>query len=409
MKAQTDDAYHAARRTIDNLCAAGHVALLAGGCVRDMLLSHVPMDYDVATDATPKQVQKLFPRSRKVGAKFGVVLVRKFGYDIEVATFRKDGPYSDGRHPDEVVFGTETEDAKRRDFTINGLFYDPARDHVIDHVGGRADLKRGIIRTIGDPERRFSEDHLRMLRAVRFAARLSFPIEPDTLGMIKRLAPRLRVISPERIWMEIEQILGAATRAVGWALLCETELCNHLVDGWEPGTSDVGITRCRLQALPPRPVDATVALAAILVPQSAEKTAGICRALRLANRQINGVAWLLATLPKAHGEANMELADLKQSMANDNWPGLLDLLRADLVATQRDPGLYDRLKARAAQIPPCAVTPPPLLDGDQLTAMGVAPGPRLGEILQTVYRAQLNEDITDHDEAVELARELTMP
>ncbi len=209
--------------------------------------------------------------------------------------------------------------------------------------------------------------------------------------------------------MELEQILGAATRAAGWSLLCETGLCNHLVDGWEPGTSDVWITQRRLEALPPHAVDATVVLAAVLLPQPPARAADFCRALRLANRQINGVAWLLATLPKAQEEASLELADLKQFMANGHWPGLLDLLGADLAAAQRDPAPHDRLKARAAQIPPCALTPPPLLDGDQLTAMGVAPGPRFGEILRTVYRAQLNEDITVHDEAVALARDLMTP
>ncbi|MCH7994391.1 MAG: CCA tRNA nucleotidyltransferase, partial [Planctomycetes bacterium] len=204
MSAAHKDARLAALRILEKLRARGHTALLAGGCVRDMLLSIPPKDYDVATDATPKRVVRIFPRSRTVGAKFGVVLVRQYGHDIEVATFRSDGTYSDGRHPDTVVFGTDVEDARRRDFTINGLFFDPIEERVIDHVDGRRDLEAGVIRTIGEPEARFAEDHLRMLRAIRFAARLGFVIEPRTMAAIKCLAQRLGDISTERVWLELE-------------------------------------------------------------------------------------------------------------------------------------------------------------------------------------------------------------
>ncbi|MBU0718712.1 MAG: CCA tRNA nucleotidyltransferase, partial [Planctomycetes bacterium] len=185
MTTQRHTAWDAALQIIKRLRAEGHTALLAGGCVRDRLLAQTPKDFDIVTDAPPERVKEIFPRARKVGAKFGVMLIRKYGFDTEVATFRSDGTYSNGRHPDQVTFSSDIEDAQRRDFTINGLFHDPIEDLVIDYVGGRADLEARILRTIGNPEQRFGEDHLRMLRAVRFASRLGFEIEPTTMAAIR--------------------------------------------------------------------------------------------------------------------------------------------------------------------------------------------------------------------------------
>ena len=215
------DARAAALDIIATLRSAGHIALLAGGCVRDLLLNRTPKDYDVVTDATPRRVKELFPRARQVGAKFGVMLVRRYRHDVEVATFRADGTYSDGRHPDQVTFGTEQEDAARRDFTVNGMFCDPAEERIIDHVGGREDLEAGVIRTIGVPAERFAEDHLRMLRAVRFASTLGFELAPETLAAIRQHAPKLELISAERIWQELVQILVGSARARGWTLLLD--------------------------------------------------------------------------------------------------------------------------------------------------------------------------------------------
>jgi hypothetical protein len=214
----------AAVAVVERLREAGFEALFAGGCVRDMLLDQEPQDYDVATNARPEEIRRLFPRGRLVGAQFGVVLVRRFGWDLEVATYRSDGTYSDGRRPDQVEFGSREEDAQRRDFTINGMFFDPLTEAVIDHVGGRADLDARLIRTIGAPEDRFAEDHLRMLRAVRFAARLGFDVEPPTMTAIQQHAAKLTAISAERIWSELEKILTGAARARGWRLLCEANL-----------------------------------------------------------------------------------------------------------------------------------------------------------------------------------------
>ena len=406
MNPQSHTAGHAALQIVNELRAGGHAALLAGGCVRDMLLNRMPKDYDVATDAQPARVQKLFPRARLVGAKFGVVLVRKSGFDIEVATFRSDGPYSDGRHPDAVTFGTDVEDARRRDFTINGLFLDPLDDRVIDYVGGRDDLTAGVIRTIGDPDQRFAEDHLRMLRAVRLAARLGFAIEPRTAQAIERLAPHLAAISPERIWQELEEILTAPTRSVGWSLLVQLGLCDHLVSGLRVDRRPDSPVHCRLAALPHEPIDSALALATLLcdgTPDSAEDT---CRGLRLSNRLTQAVVWLVRSLPTVRDHAGLELADLKMLMAEPTWPFLLELFRVDRLTAAADLAPFESLRRRAEALDPTEVAPPPLLSGDDLAAMGLSPGPRFGVILKTVYREQLNERITSKNQASELARRL---
>ncbi len=407
MNAPPQSPAHAAVEIVKTLRSAGHVALLAGGCVRDMLLGRQPDDYDVATDAHPEQVTRLFPKTRLVGAKFGVVLVRKFGHDIEVATFRADGPYSDGRHPDTVIYGTEVEDARRRDFTINGLFYDPIDDRVIDHVDGRKDLEARVIRTIGDPDRRLTEDHLRMLRAVRFSARLQFPIEPRTAQAIRSHAPRLRAISPERIWMELELILADPSRATAWELLATLGLVEHLTVEWRPTVAQIDAVARRLAALADEPVSPHLALAVVLRAESPARIEEIGRAMRLSNKLIETTAWLVRSLATLLDEGRLELADLKTLMAPAAWPELLELLRVECATNAAAPiGLYERVRDRAARIEPDRIAPPPLLTGDDLSSMGLAPGPRFGEILKAVYRAQLNEQIATPEQARQLAERL---
>ena len=214
----------AALHVIDTLRAAGHRALLAGGCVRDLLLQLSPKDFDVATDAPPARVREIFPNTQAVGAAFGVILVRHRRVTVEVATFRSDGVYTDGRRPETVRFTTAEEDAQRRDFTINGLFYDPAEEVVIDYVGGQADLRAGVVRAIGRPQRRFAEDHLRMLRAVRFACRLGFMIDPATGGCIRAGAAGLERISAARVGDEVRRMLSAGSRRRAWRMLCDLRL-----------------------------------------------------------------------------------------------------------------------------------------------------------------------------------------
>lgn len=405
MKREEKTAWHVALNIIEQLRARGHVALLAGGCVRDMLLKRTPKDYDVATDARPARVREIFPHACQVGAKFGVILVRKDRHEVEVATFRSDGHYSDGRHPDQVTFGTAQEDARRRDFTMNGLFFDPTEDRVIDYVNGRTDLADGIVRTIGDPAERFVEDHLRMARAVRFAARLGFTIEPRTLEAIQRLGRHLLSISPERVWQELEQILTAPTRAAGWTWLVQTGLHCHLVDGWTCTERAAAEAQHRLEHLPNQAVEASLALAAIWCGESPEEVARLCRALRLSNRQAAAVVWLVRSLSGIRHEPALQLADLKMLMADDSWPQLLELLRVDELARGSSTQAFDHLKQRASEIRKDRISPTPLVTGDDLHALGLEPGPRFGRILQAVYRAQLSEEIVTRDEALRHVRE----
>ncbi len=406
MSRECGNAWDAALHTIEKLRARGHVALLAGGCVRDRLLDREPKDYDVVTDATPQRVKTIFPRAKQVGAKFGVMLVRKFGHEIEVATFRSDGPYSDGRHPDAVTFGSDIEDARRRDFTINGLFLDPSDDRVIDYVDGRADIEAGIVRTIGDPDRRFREDHLRMLRAVRFAARFGFEVERETLESIKRHAEHLSSISAERVWIELEMILTDPSRISGWSLLFETGLHHHLASGWLPQPDEDPVIKARLAALPPRPISAALALAVTLPDREREQVTRICRSLRLSNRLSNAVAWLVASLPRVRAPDSLDLADVKLLMSKEPWEDLLDLLRVDTAGRETGPEVCEQIRDRIGSIPPEAVAPPPLLSGDDLNSLGLQPGPRTGQVLDAVYRAQLNLRINNREDAIRLARTL---
>lgn len=416
-------AHDAALDTLRRLRDGGFRALFAGGCVRDQLLGRTPKDYDVATNATPDELLRLFPGARTVGAKFGVVLVRRFGVDVEVATFRRDGEYSDGRHPDEVTFGSEVDDARRRDFTVNGLFFDPIDETVIDYVDGRTDLAARRLRTIGDADQRFREDHLRMLRAIRFAAELDFIIDPDTLSAIQRSADRLRSISPERIWMELARILASPARSRGWRLLLESGLRPHLAADWPDDPAADELAARRLCALPCAARPAVLGLAAAFVnvpPGPAEEGPGLdaqlgtpergvrerwrrlearCRSLRLSNAETDAVGWFVNSLPLVRGWDELELADLKLLLRNRHWPHLLELLRADLIAQGEESKSVDALRGRAMAVSPDSISPPPLLSGDELLADGFPSGPSLGEAIRALVRAQLNETIRTKDEA----------
>ncbi len=406
MTIQSNNTSEAALKVIHKLHANGFVAMLAGGCVRDHILGVEPKDYDIVTDAEPKQVLALFRGSRKVGIKFGVVLVRRMGQDLEVATFRTDGPYSDGRHPDHIEFGTPEQDALRRDFTINGLFLDTTTDEIIDHVGGQADLRAGIIRTIGSAADRFSEDHLRMLRAVRFAARFDFEIEPSTLAEIEKQAHQLPLISPERIWIELSAILVHRNRRLGWDILTQTKLHHYLAKSWTQSKEKDEAALRRLDALPNKACSPTLAFATVLVSRPVKAIESISRELRLSNRDRSGTTWLVAQLPRVQDESSLELADLKERMASIHWAELMLLLKAELVATGMDLELYDRLIGRAKRIMPNEVAPPPFLTGADLEKMNLAPGPLYGQVLGKVYRAQLNSEIDSRKAAAALASKL---
>ena len=372
--------------------------------MRDRLLGLTPKDYDVATSARPEIVLELYPRARQVGVKFGVVLVRENGHDIEVASFRCDGPYSDGRRPDHIAFGTAEQDARRRDFTINGLFLDPLQGEVIDYVGGQDDLAAAVIRTIGPAAQRFDEDHLRMLRAVRFASRLNFTVESTTFAEMSRLAGQLRHISAERIAMELAGILMPPTRSIGWRLLTGTGLCHHLVADWTPESTEQHTIGARLTALPAEPISFALALASLWAARQPAEARTFARRMRCSNRDLRAVYWLLTKLAEVQDRDRLELAAVKRMLADPDWPMLPPLLFAALNADGADLAPYARLLQRVATIPKENIAPPPLLSGDDILALGVPAGRQLGQIVDLLYAAQLNEEITVRSEAEALVR-----
>ncbi len=391
--------YRAALQIIRRLREQGHVALLAGGCVRDMLLKRSPQDYDVATDAVPDRVCSLFRRTRRVGAQFGVVLVRQVGVWIEVATFRSDSHYEDGRHPVTVTFSDPEQDAKRRDFTINGMFLDPITDEVIDYVDGLSDLRQGVVRTIGEPRDRFAEDHLRLIRAVRFAQRLQYQIEPDTFEAIKEHAPKLQFVSPERIREELERILADLHRADAVRQLAETGLIQHLWTGADWSEERVTLAVDALGALPDHPAPATC-LAGLLLPWDTGEVGRICRALRCSNSLRSQVTWLCGHLPDVTAEREPTLADLKLLMHNPLFPELLALGRAILTARGQSTEPVERLAARAKTVPEDQIHPDPFVRGEDLIALGLKPGPVFKDLLDRAYRAQLEGEIRTRSDAL---------
>jgi poly(A) polymerase len=395
---------HAAAITVvRQLQDADHVALFAGGCVRDMVMKKRPSDYDVATSAEPREVVRLFRRTQQVGAKFGVVLVRIGRHAIEVATFRRDVSYQDGRHPTAVQFTDAREDAIRRDFTINGMFYDPVKREVVDYVEGRADLKKKVIRAIGNPDQRFAEDHLRLLRAIRFAARLDFEIEPATWAAIRANAPKIIDISPERIREELDAMLSHPNRARAFRLIVECGLLPHLWPQARDLTASTLMARDILAALP---TDASfdLALTAILHSQRPLEAGEACDDLRCSNQTKRTVSWMLAHLTDLDEPKNVTLADLKLLMADPAFPDLLRLFAARLDAAGLPPTAQKRIAARAKRIPPDAVAPPPLVSGTDLMRLGQKPGPLYKKVLDRVYYAQLNGDVRKKSEAMALAR-----
>ncbi len=438
----------------------GYQAFLVGGCVRDILLGHEPADYDVCTDARPEQVLRIFPRSLTVGAKFGVVIVVEDSQldsvpavagsasdpaapaQVEVATFRSDIGYSDGRHPDSVVLAkTPEEDVKRRDFTINALLMNPETNEVLDFVGGREDLRAGIIRAIGDPVERFREDKLRMVRAVRFASRLHYEIEPKTFRAIQELAPEIGQVSPERLRDELTKLLteGAARRA--FELLDETKLLPQLLPEiarmkgvqqppqFHP-EGDVWIhTLLMLEKLPAgcsptlawgvllhdvgKPATFTPASGAdgrIRFDRHAEvgtrMAEEICRRLRFSNDDTEQIAALVASHMKFKDVLQMKPATLKRFARLNRFDEHLELHRLDCSSSHRMLDNYDFVRRFIDQTPAEEIRPPRLLTGDDLLAIGLKPGPAFKEILNAVEEAQLNDSIRTREEALILAKSL---
>ncbi len=375
----------AAIKIVRSLRHNGYQALLAGGCVRDMLLGRVANDYDVATDAAPQEVTKLFRRTLKVGAKFGVVIVLLEGRKVEVATFRTETGYADGRHPTAVKFADAREDAGRRDFTINGMFYDPIEQKVIDYVDGQADLKKRIVRTIGNAEQRFGEDFLRMLRAVRFATQLGFAIEPKTYSAICAGANNITKISGERIAVELEATLVSPNRSIGTTLLFETGLAGTIFPGFTNEDTKFGI---KVLAQLRKKVDFALVLASFFAGCETEFALEKCKVLKHSRSLSKQMKFLLSNRGRLLDE-QMSLAQLKMILAEPYFRDLYELQRA--IQKAADEGLVPliKLKRRIKALRDVELKPKPLLDGHELIRLGAVPGPSLGQLAEEMYIAQL--------------------
>jgi poly(A) polymerase len=413
----------------------GHQALLCGGCARDLILGREPADYDVATDAPPERVIRLFPESVAVGAQFGVVLIPRDALKVEVATFRSDAGYSDGRHPDSVVYSNDPrEDVQRRDFTINGLLMRPETGEVLDYVGGQADLQAGLIRAIGDPDRRFTEDKLRLMRAVRFAARFGFAVEPLTFAAIRGRAQKVTSVSAERLRDELTKLLteGAARR--GFELLDETRLLSAVLPeiaamkGVEQPPEfhpegDVWIhTRMMIEMLAagcPLTLAWAVLLHDVGKPptfKSASETGDrirfdghvnvgvrmaedICRRLRFSNEDMEQVVALVANHMRFKDVEQMRASTLKRFVRLPRFAEHLELHRLDCLSSHGRLDSYGFVRHLLAETPPEEILPPRLLTGDDLRRMGYVPGPAFSEILRSLEDAQLDGQIRTQEEA----------
>ena len=417
------------------LRAHGHKAYLVGGCVRDRLLGVTPKDFDIATDAKPVQIAEYFPQARMVGAKFGVVIVGQGEASVEVATFRSDGVYSDGRRPDEVRFESDPAwDARRRDFTINGLMEDPVSGEILDYVGGRADLAAGIIRAIGDPNQRFREDHLRMLRAIRFAARLHFAIEPETLAAIRRDAPRISEISAERIREELVKILTEGVAGSGFELLDSSGLLTEILpeikafQGVEqpPEYHPEGDVWTHVMLMLERMQDPAPALALGVLLHDVGKPStfriaerirfdghaevgavmakDILLRLRFSTEDVDQVTSLVANHMRFKDVQRMRPSTLKRFLRLPFFDQHLELHRLDCLASNGRLDNYEFARAKQRELGQEELRPAPLLTGLDLIQAGYRPGPAFGEALSVVETAQLDGEIHSRDEAFAIVR-----
>ncbi len=436
---------------IQTLRQQGFLAYLAGGCVRDLLMKREPADYDVATSATPAQVMEIFPDTYAVGAQFGVVLVPLPEHEraaadegalpksraVEVATFRSDLGYSDGRRPDEVRFSHHPrKDVARRDFTINGMMLDPVTGEVLDFVGGRKDLEAGIIRAIGDPDLRFAEDKLRMLRAVRFAARFEYVIEPQTLTAIERLAHEIQVVSRERVRDELTKMLTEGHGRRAFLLLDESGLLKEALPEisamkgvqqppeFHP-EGDVFVHTLLLLENLPSPCPPTLAWGALLhdvgkpatfrvapdrirfddhVDVGVKIAQQICERLRFSNHDTDQVLALVDNHMRFGHVTRMKESTLKKFLRLPSFDQHLALHRADSLASHGNLSTYEFIRKKLAEIPPEKIRPVALVTGDDLIAAGYAPGPRFREILEAVEDAQLDGRLLSRHTALEFVK-----
>jgi len=423
-----------AREIVARLRAARHIAYFAGGCVRDIARHQTPKDFDIATDAQPEAVQEIFARTYAVGAHFGVIVVLENGFQFEVATFRSDDVYVDGRRPSAVHFSSPEEDAKRRDFTINGMFYDPGTEQVIDFVGGRADLEAKLVRAIGEPAHRFAEDRLRMLRAVRFATVLEYEIDQQTWEALVANAAMINQISAERIREELVRIFLSPNRVPGWDLLDSSGLMRAILpeiegmkgcaqpEQFHPEGDVFQHTRLMLGLLPSEvsvPLVFAVLLHDVAKPITAkvdetgrirfnehdrigaEMTGQIMERLRFSRADIDATVEMVRQHMVFKDVPKMRVAKLKRFMARPTFVDELELHRVDCESSHRMLENYQFLLRKRDEFANEPIIPPPLVRGDDLIALGLKPGPKFAEILEAVETRQLEGTLRDRDDALD--------
>jgi len=421
---------------VKTLQGNGYKAYFAGGCVRDMIMGRESADYDIATNALPNDVMHLFDETIPVGVQFGVVIVVKEGHNFEVATFRTEGSYSDGRHPDYVAFSTPEDDVKRRDFTINGLLYDPIKNEMLDYVSGREDISKGIIRTIGNPIERFTEDKLRMIRAARFACRFNFPIHEETRQAIIKLARQIHVVSAERIREELEKILTSPNPHIGIRLLDEFHLLQEILpevsgmkgvrqpENFHPeGDVFVHTLLCLSKMKNP---SWTLAMGLLLhdigktvtfeesdrirfnlhEKVGADMAANICNRLKTSNVEKERIVWLVQKHLYFKDAQKMRLSKLKRLFASDGYPELAELCRIDALSSSGDLSDYNYCQEMFSKLPQEEVKPKPLINGLDLIALGLKPGPLFREILTKIEDEQLEGNLKTKEEALEKVKSL---
>jgi poly(A) polymerase len=418
---------------VRRLQLAGFEAFWVGGCVRDVLLGREPGDYDVATSAKPADIERLFPHTIPVGKQFGVMLVVEDGLQFEVATFRAEGDYQDGRHPGRVTFANAQADALRRDFTINGLFYDPLQSRTYDWVGGEADLRAGLVRTIGAPQERFAEDHLRLLRAVRLAAQLGFQIEPGTMAALKANAPTISSVSAERVRDELLKLFRPPHAGRGLDLLRESRLLTEVLPEIEataacdqspqyhPEGTVFNHIRRMLELLPPdapaslpwavllhdvaKPVTASRDSATGAIhfygheKVGADMAEALLRRLKFPRKQIDEIVLCVRCHMQFKDVPNMRKATIRRLILRPTFPLELELHRLDCLGSHGGLEIYQALLREAEQLQQQPDIKPPLLTGDDLIELGMKPGPALGALLAEIRDKQLQEELRSPEEA----------
>lgn len=420
---------------VRRLQAAGFEAFWVGGCVRDSLLGREPQDYDIATNATPEQTEKLFPKTIPVGKQFGVLLVVEGGHQFQIATFRAESDYKDGRRPENVRFSDAREDAIRRDFTVNGLFFDPIANQLHDWVGGEADLRAKIIRTIGSPDERFAEDHLRLLRAIRFAAQLGFDIEANTFAAVQTHAEKIRLVSDERVRDELLKLFAPLHAARGLTLLHESGLLPHVLPElvptltcdqspeYHPEGTVFNHIRLMLDHLPNPLPDESLPWAAILhdiaKPQTvsrgddgvihfyghekvgAEIAEQLLQRLKFPRKQTDEVVAAVRHHMQFKDAPKMRKATLRRMLMRETFPLELELHRLDCLGSHRRLDIYDFLTKEREHLNDQPHLHPPLLTGNDLIALGIQPGAEMGALLHEIRDKQLAEELGTADEARE--------